>query len=71
MRTTVAGDGLDYLDLFAVVAHDQATEEDDALAAGVGALVPILGIGIAVIVIGVGVGIAVSLVLWVDARGLR
>src|SRR5215203_3760684 len=57
------GNALEDLDLFAVVAHDQATHEDDALVADAGALVLILVIVIAVIVIGVGIVIAVILVL--------
>ena len=66
-RASPTGNALEDLDLFAVVAHDQATDEDDALVADAGALVLILGIGIAVIVIGVGVVIAVILLLtgWV------
>jgi hypothetical protein len=58
-----ARNGVEDLNLFAVVAHDQATDEDEALVADAGSLVLILGIGIAVIVIGVGVVIAVILVL--------
>jgi len=55
--------GVEDLNLFAVVAHDQATDEDDALVAGVGGLVLILVIVIAVIVLAVVIVMAVILIL--------
>jgi hypothetical protein len=62
-RASPTGNALEDLDLFAVVAHDQATDEDDALVAGVGALVLIVVIVIAVIVLVVVIVVVAILIL--------